>query len=471
MTTPSLLLGPIVGGLSHDRANIWARADSPSILHVWLATQADLSDARLTGQVDLPAGDGYAGILPVDGLEPETRYYYAVSLGSTLPTPGEFQRFTTFPEPRTRRSFSFAFGSCYLSPDAHGGETMHQLRLRIDPDNLRFGLFLGDQIYADASDRNGLGRIAVTLEEYRAVYEYAWSRPVMRGLLPNLPLFMTLDDHEVDDDWYWRDPERRWAEIPLHNRLYRWLKGLPPEQRQLSLERVRAALKVYHEHQAMHAPEMLLPLETDAAGAFQLHRHDPGSLAYKFSFGGAAFFVLDTRTMRVKGEKKSLLSEGQWTILQEWLKEVNDQYPVKFLISSGTILYPFWLDVTRDRWNGFPVERERLLEFLAVNEIEGLRILTGDLHTAHAISAELKCPSGRRIPIWEFCSSPFEQSASPSTITYQPLSSKWIDSQKRLFWQTGQNFGVVHVDFDSATPQVTFTLHYNQNGWKTISPP
>ncbi|NOH03749.1 MAG: hypothetical protein HND47_18195 [Chloroflexi bacterium] len=92
---------------------------------------------------------------------------------------------------------------------------MDELHRRIEADDLRFGLFLGDQIYADVEKQNGLGRIAVTLEEYRAVYEYAWSRPAMRALLPDLPLFMTLDDHEVDDDWHWRDAERRWADIPL----------------------------------------------------------------------------------------------------------------------------------------------------------------------------------------------------------------------------------------------------------------
>ena len=470
MTTPSILLGPIVGGLSHERANIWARANAPSILRVWLASHADLKDAELVGEVELLATDGCAGILPIDQLQPETKYYYAVSLSRTRPEQQEFHSFATFPKPHILRSFAFAFGSCYLPPDEHGGRTMDELRRHIEPDNLRFGLFLGDQIYADDPNLNGINRIAVTLEEYRAVYEYTWYRPAMRGLLPSLPLFMILDDNEVDDDWHWRDPERRWATIPIHDRFLRWLKGLPAEQRQLSPERVRAALKAYHEHQALHAPEMLLPLETNASGEFQFHRYDEGSFAYAFYFGGAAFFVLDTRTMRVKDGKKSLLGEGQWTLLQQWLKKENSQSPIKFLISSGNILYPFWLDVTRDRWNGFPVERERLLEFLAVNEIEGLHILTGDVHSAHAISAELNCPSGRRIPIWEFCSSPFEQKDVPATNTYHPFFSKWVGSQKRLFYQGGQNFGVVHVDFDSSTPRVSFTLHYQQNGWKTRPP-
>ena len=174
--------------------------------------------------------------------------------------------------------------------------------------------------------------------------------------------------------------------------------------------------------------------------------------------------------MRVKKEKKSMLGEGQWEKLEQWLLKVKDEYPVKFLISSGTILYPFLLDIVRDRWSGFRVERERLLKFLAINEIEGIHILTGDIHSAHAVSAELKCPGGRRIPIWEFCSTPFEQESMWVTTTYVPMLSKWICKQKKLFRQTGQNFGVIHVDFDHPTPQVSFTLHYNQNGWKIRNP-
>ncbi|MCQ3938416.1 MAG: hypothetical protein DPW18_15410 [Chloroflexi bacterium] len=468
MSTPKILLGPLVGGLSHEGAKVWARADAQSTLYVWLASRADGKDARLAGNVELAARDGHAGVVELTRLKPETNYFYAVSLRKVRPKREEFHRFITFPKPGSRRSFSFVFGSCYLPPDEHGGKTMGEISRRVEADALRFGLLLGDQIYADIAAQNGLGRIAVTLEEYRTVYEYAWSRPAMRVLLPNLPLFMTLDDHEVDDDWHWRDPDRRWADIPLHNKFLRWLKGIPPQQRHLFPGRIRAALKAYHEHQAMHAPEMLIPLEPDESGKFRFERQDEGSLAYSFTCGGAAFFVLDTRTMRVKGRERSLLSEGQWKVLQEWFLSVREQYPVKFLVSSGTVLHPFWLDLTRDRWTGFPAERERLLEFLAVNEIEGVRILTGDLHSAHAVSAELKCPSGRRIPIWEFCSTPFEQTPMFISNTYLPIFSKWIGNQKKLFHQTGQNFGIVHVDFDSTPPRVSFSLHYNKDGWKTL---
>ncbi len=467
---PSLLLGPIVGGLSHTGANIWARSNSAASMQVWLATRSDLKDAKSAGRADLTARDGFSGVVRVVRLKPETVYYYAVSLGRIRPKREDFHRFTTLPKPRTRRSFSFVFGSCYLPPDEHGGGTLDELMKQVESENLQFGLFLGDQIYADDAKGNGLGRIAVTLDEYRRVYEYTWSRPAMKSLLPNLPLFMTLDDHEVDDDWHWRDSARQWADIPRHNKFLRWLKGVPPQQRHLYPGRIRAALKAYQEHQVMHSPDPLIPLQADEEGKYNFHAEMEGSLAYSFTCGGAAFFVTDTRTMRVKGRERSLLSEGQWRALQEWLLKVNQQYPVKFLVSSGSILYPFWLDITRDRWSGFPAERERLLEFLAVNEIEGVRILTGDLHAAHAVSAELNCPSGRRIPIWEFCATPFEQSSFFISNSYHPIFSKWIGRQKKLFRQAGQNFGIVRVDFDSSPPRVTYSLRFNKDGWQSCDP-
>jgi len=470
MATANILLGPLVGGLSHKNANIWARADSPSTLHVWLAKREDLKDVKRVGEVDLFSNEGFVGVVPLTKLKPETQYYYAVNLRRSKPAKSNFHRFTTFPNPKVRRSFSFAFGSCYLPNGEVGSQTFEELHKHIFSDDLRFGLFLGDQIYADRPQENGLGKIAVTLDEYRSVYAHAWSRPFVQRLLPDLPLFMILDDHEVDDDWRWNDPDRIASSIPTHNKFIRQFKGVPVEQRELPMDRVRAALKAYQEHQALHAPQMLSPLEMDEEGLFLFQRGHGGSFAYEFTYGAAAFFVLDTRTMRVKRGGRQLLGEAQWEMLESWFIKVKDQYPVKFLVSSGTIFYPFILDIVRDRWSGFRSDRERLLKFIAENEIEGIHVLTGDLHSAHAVSAEIKCPSGKRIPIWEFCSTPFEQTSMRSSATYFPMFSTWVRKQRKHFHQTGNNFGIVQVDFDGTTPKVTFNLHYNEGGWKVRTP-
>ena len=466
MATPIMFLGPIVGGLSHNSVNIWARADAPSTLHVWLARHPNFNDAELIGETELSADDGFAGIVPITNLSPQTQYHYAVSLHKTKPPHTEFYSFTTFPEPSTTRSFNFLFGSCYLPEGEQGSLTFNEIHNHIEPDNLRFGLFLGDQIYADDAEHNGLGKIAVTLDEYRSVYASAWTRPPIQKLLPDLPLFMILDDHEVEDDWHWDDTDRILSSIPLHNQILRQLKRTPSEQRELTKERVRAALKAYYEHQAMHAPKPLSPPQMDTHGLYKFSPDDEGTFAYTITFGNTAFFVLDTRTMRVKKGRNLLLGETQWKQLEDWFLDVKDKYPVKFLVSSGTILFPFLFDLVRDRWSGFRSERERLFKFLAENEIEGVHILTGDLHTAHCVSAEIKCPSGKHIPIWEFCSSPFEQKSKWITTTYVPIFSKWLRRQKKHYHQLGRNFGIVHVDFEGVTPRVTFTLHYNDNGWK-----
>jgi alkaline phosphatase D len=464
-----LLLGPIVGGLSHRRAHLWGKADGPGILHAWLGQEPFLVDARLAGQsLQLRAEDGFAGVAPISGLFPDTSYYYALTLENQPPDPveGPYPEFTTFPLPGQPRPFSFAFGSCFRPVDEHSGKIFQALEERRRLDELRFILMIGDQIYADDYSYNGLGSVACNLDEYRQVYQHVWANPPLRDLLQNLPAFMTLDDHEVDDDWTWADADRQRAQIPVWNRVLRWLRRRAPFEWKIPRQRVQDALQVYWEHQGMHAPPFELPPGLDAQDQYILDPGNPGSLAYTFTFGAAAFFIMDTRTMRVKSrQKRVILGEDQWQALESWLLAVKDEYPLKFLVSSGAILFQMWVDIARDRWSGFPPERQRLLHFLAANGIEGVYVLCGDLHSAHAICAELYGPQGQVLPLWELCSSPFEQQPNwLSRHTYMPVRGGPIRSQRNYFTIAENNFGVVRVNFsDSGQPQVHFEV-YGESG-------
>ncbi len=456
-----LILGPIVGGLNSSQANLWGKADGPGTLYGWLGFSPDLSDAQLAGKsLPLSSADGFAGVAPLTGLMPDTGYHYALTLDDTPPGPEQapYPGFTTFPGDGERRSFAFAFGSCFLPGDASGGTIFPYLEDRRKQDNLRFILMIGDQIYADAFDRNGIGKVACTLDEYRAVYLYTWSRPYFRKLLRNLPVFMTLDDHEVDDDWRWLDVNRRWATIPWWDMLIRWLQGRPPQERHLPRQRVTDALQAYWEHQAMHAPPMIDPPVLER-GQYDLDTS--GALAYSFVYGAAAFFVLDTRTQRVRSRQvKSMLGPEQWHALEHWLLKVKDIYPVKFLVSSSSLLYYLWNDFMRDRWSGFSQERDRLLHFLAANGIEGVYVLAGDLHAAHAVRTELYGPQGSSLPLWEFCATPFEQKPNrQAKFFYAPLRGGPIKRQERIFGVEAWNFGVVRVDFDVEKPRVRFEVY------------
>lgn len=460
-----LVLGPIIGGVSSTRANIWGRANGPNRLRAWLGRKADLSDAWLAGEsLLLDAENGFAGVAPVFGLSPNTHYYYSLGQGDQPPDPllAPYPGFTTFPQTGERDAFAFAFGSCFRPQGEQGGQIFRTIAERSQKDNLRFILLLGDQIYAEDHRFNGIGKVATSLADYRAVYAHAFAVPPFRDLLANLPTFMTMDDHEVDNDWTWTDSQRTLAQIPIWDQVIRWLKGRPRVEWQLPRQRVQDALQAYWEHQGMHAPPFQLPPRLNSKGQYTLAAEDPGSLAYTFTCGAAAFFVLDTRTRRVKSRTaRTMLGVGQWQLLENWLLAVKDAYPVKFIVTSCALLFSSWLDIARDRWSGFPSERDRLLNFLAAHDIKGVYLLTGDLHSAHAIRADLDDPQGRAVPLWEFCATPLEQTPNwLSGRTYRPLRSGPLKTQKLQFSLHQYNFGLVRVDFPTQdNPRVRFEVY------------
>jgi len=313
---PEIVLGPLVGGLSHNSVKLWARADGSGMLHAWIGQEPDLSDAQHAGAALLVDAAGFAARIPVQGLQPETKYHYALTLDETKPAAqgAPYPAFTTAPPPGTRTEFTFAFGSCFMPLKPYNGAMMRQLEHIRTTRDIRFLLMLGDQIYADAWWGNGIHKVALTEEDYRAVYQYTWSHPDWRRLMQNMPVFMTLDDHEVDDDWAWTSSERYAGRFPAYHVLERWLKGLPPEARRLSHRRIQAAIQAYWEHQAMHAPDLLLPPEGTEHDRPLLLPSDEGSFAYTFTYGPAAFFVMDTRTQRIHGQR--MLNRAQWEALE-----------------------------------------------------------------------------------------------------------------------------------------------------------
>jgi len=475
MPEPKLILGPIVGGLSDTRVNLWGRADGPGQLHAWIGQKPDLSDAQLAGNsAPLQIEDACAGVVPISGLKPETSYYYDLRLDKEHPSPDTgYAQFTTFPSPGTVRDFSFAFGSCFRPAKENGGVIFHSLetqRIRLENDparKLRFILLIGDQIYADDWQFNGLWNFnqgkekgAGTLDDYRNVYQFTWSNSYHRTLLKNIPTFMTLDDHEVDDDWRWTDQERRKATFSIWARFTRLLNGRPRQERILTAERIRNALKAYWEHQGMHAPAMLVPPQLDQEGRYPLERHDPGSFAYTFTYGAAAFFVLDTRTMRVKNfHEHHMLGEGQWQLLKEWLLKVRDEYPVKFLITSSSVLYSMLGDFLGDRWSGFRRERDALLHFIGDNHVQNLYLIAGDLHSSHSMTAECGPEQGPTM-IHEFCSTPFEQVCNKyARMLYTSIKTGAVHHPQRHFVVTEPNYGIVQVHFQDGVPQVDFKLY------------
>ncbi len=462
--TGQILLGPLVGGLSHSSVNLWARADGPGMLHAWVGQKPDLSDARHVGAALLVAASGFSGRVHVHHLEPNTTYHYTLTLEENRPSSREapYPSFTTALPPGEIADFAFAFGSCFMPGLLNDGEIFRRLDALRPRLGLRFLLMLGDQIYADAWWKNGIDKVALTEEDYRAVYRHTWEHPAWRQALQNLPVFMTLDDHEVDDDWAWTSPERYEGRIPRWHYVERWLRRLPPEARRLSHRRIQAALQTYWEHQMMHAPPLLHPPEGVKHDRPLILPADDGHFAYTFTFGPAAFFVMDTRTQRIHGQR--MLNRAQWEALETWLLEVKDTFPVKFIISSVAVIFELWGDFSRDRWNGYPDERRRLLHLLAANHVEHVYFLTGDLHSAYAVEATLQPEGSPPLKVWEFCSSPFEQMTNKLTLfAARKVHTYPIIKHKIHFRMARPNVGIVKVRFDAqGKPHVRYEIYDDQ---------
>lgn len=465
MKNTDLLIGPLVGGLSHDSVKIWGRASKEATLYTWLN---DGGQVTQVGQTRVDEQTGFAGVVEIKELQPETWYRYALTLSNEEPPAASFGRFKTAPAPGELKSFSFAFGSCFYPIDSEPGLAFQ--RITRMHGRTSFLLMVGDQIYADLWKHNGLkDHIALDKDDYNEVYRHAWSNKHMRELLKNVPVFMTQDDHEVDNDWHWKDSNRAEATIPWHIRLRRWRLGRPLAERSLTLERVRVALQTYWEHQGMHGPELLI-LDTVENNQVQLEPGKPFSFAYAYTYGSAAFFVMDTRSMRMRGRGKGeVLGNDQWLKLKSWLNDVKDKHPVKFIVTSSAFLHFLLGDYSLDRWSGFPRERNRLLHYLSEHEIEGVYLLTGDLHSGHAISVDIKGRNGKRFPLWEFCASPFEQHSSwlARLLTLRWLPHKLWENYKVHFVKGNFNYGVVNVNLeDPENPGVEFELHYLDKQWK-----
>lgn len=157
-----------------------------------------------------------------------------------------------------------------------------------------------------------------------------------------------------------------------------------------------------------------------------------------------------------------MLGDGQWKALNDWLDEVKDTYPIKFIVTSCAMLYQLRFDIPKDRWTGFEDERHKFINAIRERDLHNVFLLAGDLHSAHAI--QVKIPgNSREIPLWEFCATPFEQ--DPNKLARyswmrKPLPNDLVASQKLHFTYNKLNFGVVEVNFgDLQHPIVRFEIY------------
>ncbi len=210
-------------------------------------------------------------------------------------------------------------------------------------------IMCGDQIYAD--DLNVICADD-SLDEYNKRYRKVFTSKYLRRLMSCTPTYMTLDDHEIEDNW----PESANAKD--------WVTKFP------------AAIHSYATYQASHSP--LFDLNgSRITGA-------PTHLWYTYSDGCCDVFVCDTRTERdLTDGAREMLGPMQMTALKTWLCDGSER--VKMIVSS----VPPYESQSSDKWHGFIHQRDEIFECIRINEIQKVVFLSGDVHACMASQLEL----------------------------------------------------------------------------------
>jgi alkaline phosphatase D len=314
--------GPAALEVTTESALVWHRLAAEGRLQVEYAADPDFAGALRTPAVEVTADTDYTAVVTLQGLRPGRQYVYrAVGPDGAR---GPVGRFRT--APHGAADFTFGF-----SGDLEAGHQPFTLLDSVRRRAPEFFFVLGDTCYADVPR----ARFTPTLAHYREKHRENREDPYLARLLAATSVRAMWDDHEVHNDF---DSTSRF----LH------------EGRQAFVE--------------------YWPVRGEGG--------EPSVLYRRFSWGPAAdFFVLDCRQYRhpkgeAEGAGKTMLGARQKAWLKDGLRA--SRAPFKFVLSSVPLHGPWG----PDRWAGYATERDELIAFVRTQRIEGVIVLSADVHGA-----------------------------------------------------------------------------------------
>ncbi len=369
-------LGVASGDPTSDGVVLWTRLARNVLRGRGLADRAvpvnwEIAHDRAFGQV-VRSGEslalpelGHSVHAEVNGLEPGRRYFYRFTTGGVSSPRG---RTMTAPGPEAMaQCVRFAFASCQNYEHGYYSALQHLAEEDVD-----FIAHLGDYIYekrfaGPAVRQNEAGEV-ITLDEYRARYSTYRSDRALQAAHAAAAWISTTDDHEVDNNWAGRFPED------------------DQTQAELMLRRA-AAFQAFYEFMPLRRSSM--PSGPD----MPLYR--------RLSFGPLMnLWALDTRQYRTDqpcgdrtqptcaehvapdatilgGAQRRWLMQGmadsgaRWNVLAQQVMVAR----LRGVQGDGTETW------SMDKWDGYPVERQALMDFLAEAQPSNPVVLTGDIHS------------------------------------------------------------------------------------------
>jgi phosphodiesterase/alkaline phosphatase D-like protein len=322
--------GPVVGGvwsgnISPTSATVATRLAAAGVrVRLQVSTSPTLVPAIYSSAVTTTATSGAAAKLTVQGLQPDTEYYYGLEIAGVLRSEENTRgRFRTFP--LGRGSFKIAFGSC--GDFRHPDQSAYEAILRERP--LIF-LNTGDLHYSDTN--------STVADDYRVNYDAVLGHSIQGALYRGVPVAYMWDDHDFC--------------------------GNDTDTTAIGRDTARS---VYRER-VPHYP-------IASAG---------GAIGQAFTIGRVRVIMTDLRSASVSpAQKESASKTRMGTAQKAWFKQelINARdagFPLVLWVCPDPWIAPAALG--DDTWGGHATERTEIANFIRDNRISNVVLLSGDMH-------------------------------------------------------------------------------------------
>lgn len=287
--------------------------------------------------------------LEATGLDPDTRYYWAVWESGQLEPTASVGDFRTFPTPGTPASYRFWAGTCAGTGSDSSlvtGTVTNDTRISnseffddIAASNAAWGWHGGDMLYYNPG-----GTIVPSITTDVPGYVSQWTDVLQQtrqeALYQKIPLAYTWDDHEYGTDNSNKNQEGR-------------------ENAQEAYRRV--------------VPHHDLP---DPEGIWQSWQH-----------GRVLYIASDTRSYRdpntdPQTSTKTMLGGPQKAWMQNLLETSDAEFLVWLCPASAWWNEPVESGSDNDSWRNYPHERDEILGWLTANNwVDRMLYITGDKHS------------------------------------------------------------------------------------------
>ncbi|MFT4812011.1 MAG: alkaline phosphatase D [Marinoscillum sp.] len=380
------LHGVACGDPLDDRIIFWTRATPPEGFFDSVTVLCEIAEDPLFENLVLSeflttdSDSDYTVKFDGIGLAADRRYWYRFKSADAESVTG---RARTLPSPGVSTD-RLRFAVCSCSSYPHGYFSVY--RMIANRSDLDFVLHLGDYIYEYGQGEYGdnPGRLVpenetVTLADYRSRYALYHLDVDLQAAHAQHAFITVWDDHETCDnsyrdgalnhnedegegDWFTRKQEAVQA-------YFEWLPIRPPT---LSKD------SIYRAFQFGDLADFIM-LDTRLEGREQQLENpaDPARTEQRNLLG---------QTQKDWFKNELDISTGLWKFVgqQVMIAQLQILEIQRLLPDVPTNDFSPLIAVNMDQWDGYPTEREEILDFIETKEIKNTVVLTGDIHSSWA---------------------------------------------------------------------------------------